>query len=65
VIRRGFENGCTKKICVYKSRLRAQKMISIISSIVNTIGGDLHDHLTSTMIFDPIMNKILIQVLKP
>ena len=40
--------------------LHAQNMITILSLIVNIIGGDLRDHLMSTGISTLIMNTILI-----
>jgi hypothetical protein len=33
-------------------------MITALGSIVNIIGGDLYDHLMSTISFTLIMNKI-------
>jgi hypothetical protein len=35
-------------------------MITNLDSIVNIIGGNLHDHLLSTRIFTLIMNNIFI-----
>ena len=52
----------TKKTCVYGRYigLRAQNMLTIMSSIINMIREDLYDNLMSTQIFTSITNKIFI-----
>jgi hypothetical protein len=48
----------TKKMCLKEIGLCVQNMITALGSIVNIIGGDLYDHLMSTINFTLIMNKI-------
>ena len=49
----------TKKTCVFKEiGLHAQNMITILGSIVNMIGGDLSESLTSTKFLTLKMHKI-------
>ena len=46
--------------CYTEIDLSAQNVITIPGSIVNTIGGDLYDHLMSTKILTLKMNAIFI-----
>ena len=52
------KNGYQKDMCSKEIGLCAQNVITILSSIVNIIEGDIYDHLMSTQIFALIMNKI-------
>jgi hypothetical protein len=49
-----------KDTCSKEIRLHAQNMLTILHSMLNTIGGDLYDHLMSTGIFTFIVNEIII-----
>ena len=59
VVRCG-SNRYQKHVCFKEIGLRAQKMITILGSIVNIIESDLHDHFMSTRIFTLAMNEIFI-----
>jgi hypothetical protein len=60
----GSKNGYQKGMCLKEIGLCVQKMITIVSSLVNTIERDLYDHLMGTKIFALMMNEIFIQILK-
>ena len=60
VIWRGLKNKYKKDMCLKEIGLCAQNMITILSSTINIIGGDLYNELMSTRIFTSMMNKIFI-----
>jgi hypothetical protein len=53
----GSKNGYQKDMGLKEIGLHVQNMITILGSIVNSIGRDLYDHLMSTIIFT-LKNKI-------
>ena len=44
-------------MCSKEVRVHAQTMITILDSIINIIGEDLHDNQMRIRIFDMIVNK--------
>ena len=51
-------------VCLQEIGLRAQNVITILSSIVSMIKEDLYNHFVSLRIFILIMNKIIIRTPK-
>jgi hypothetical protein len=64
VIKDKCKNGYQKDMCLNEIGLSVQKMLSILGSIINIIGGKLCDHLMSLRIFTLTMNKIFMRVSK-
>ena len=56
VVRRGSKNGHQNDMCLEEIGLCVQNMSTILSSIINIIGGDLYDHSITTRIFTLIFD---------
>ena len=61
LVRCDSKNGYQKNMISKEIGLPAQNMLSILSSTINIIVEDLHDHFMSTRIFNLILNKIFIR----
>ena len=48
VVKCGSKNRQQKDKCLKQIGLRAHNLVTILSSVVNIVGGNLYDHVTST-----------------